>query len=69
MKLLEMNHIKKDFDGVQVIKDISLSVEQGEILAIIGPSGSGKSTLLRCATMLETISDGEILYLGKRRPG
>ena len=36
MKLLEMNHIKKDFDGVQVIKDISLSVEQGEILAIIG---------------------------------
>ena len=66
MKLLEMNHIKKDFDGVQVIKDISLSVEQGEILAIIGPSGSGKSTLLRCATMLETISDGEILYLGKK---
>ena len=47
MKLLEMNHIKKNFDGVQVIKDISLSVEQGEILAIIGPSGSGKSTLLR----------------------
>ena len=46
MKLLEMNHIKKNFDGVQVIKDISLSVEQGEILAIIGPSGSGKSTLL-----------------------
>ena len=42
MKLLEMNHIKKDCDGVQVIKDISLSVEQGEILAIIGPSGSGK---------------------------
>lgn len=66
MKLLEMNHIKKNFDGVQVIKDISLSVEQGEILAIIGPSGSGKSTLLRCATMLETISDGEILYLGKK---
>ena len=66
MKLLEMNHIKKNFDGVQVIKDISVSVEQGEILAIIGPSGSGKSTLLRCATMLETISDGEILYLGKK---
>ena len=51
-----------------LIRDISLSVEQGEILAndIIGPSGSGKSTLLRCATMLETIDDGEILYLGKR---
>ena len=70
MKLLEMNHIKKSFNGVQVIQDISLSVETGEILAIIGPSGSGKSTLLRCATMLETIDGGEIYYLGKTRlPG
>ena len=66
MSLLEMNHIRKSFDGVEVIKDISLSVEKGEILAIIGPSGSGKSTLLRCATMLETIGGGEIRYLGKR---
>ena len=67
MSLLEMNHIRKSFDGVEVIKDISLSVEKGEILAIIGPSGSGKSTLLRCATMLETIGGGEIRYLGKSR--
>ena len=66
MKLLEMKHIKKEFGGVPVIKDISLSVEQGEILAIIGPSGSGKSTLLRCATMLETIDGGEILYQGQK---
>lgn len=66
MSLLEMKHIKKEFGGVPVIKDISLSVERGEILAIIGPSGSGKSTLLRCATMLETIDGGEILYLGKK---
>lgn len=66
MKLLEMKHIKKQFEGVEVIKDISLSVEKGEILAIIGPSGSGKSTLLRCATMLETIDSGEILYLGQK---
>lgn len=66
MSLLEMRHIKKEFSGVSVIRDISFSVEQGEILAIIGPSGSGKSTLLRCATMLETIENGEILYMGKK---
>lgn len=66
MSLLEMKHIKKEFGGVPVIKDISLSVNQGEILAIIGPSGSGKSTLLRCATMLETIDGGEILYQGQK---
>ena len=66
MSLLEMKHIKKEFGGVPVIKGISLSVEQGEILAIIGPSGSGKSTLLRCATMLETIDSGEILYQGQK---
>ena len=61
-----MKHIKKDFDSLEVIKDISLSVEEGEILSIIGPSGSGKSTLLRCATMLETIDSGEISYMGER---
>ena len=66
MKLLEMKHIKKEFDGLGVLKDISLSVEEGEILSIIGPSGSGKSTLLRCATMLEQIDGGEICYMGDR---
>ena len=66
MKLLEMNHIQKSFDDLEVLKDISLSVEEGEILSIIGPSGSGKSTLLRCATMLETIGGGEIRYLEKQ---
>ncbi len=66
MKLLEMKHIRKNFDGLEVIKDISLSVEEGEILSIIGPSGSGKSTLLRCATMLEKIDGGEIWYMGER---
>lgn len=66
MNLLEMNHIHKSFGGLEVIKDISLSVKEGEILSIIGPSGSGKSTLLRCATMLEQIDGGEILYMGKK---
>ena len=66
MRLLEMNHIKKSFDGQEVLKDISIHVDEGEVLSIIGPSGSGKSTMLRCATMLETIDDGEIIYLGDK---
>ena len=61
-----MNHIRKSFGSLDVIKDISLSVSEGEILSIIGPSGSGKSTILRCATMLETIDSGEIIYLGEK---
>ena len=66
MYLLEMNHIKKSFDGQGVLKDISLAVAEGEIVSIIGPSGSGKSTLLRCATMLERMDSGELLYLGEK---
>ena len=64
MSLLEMKHIKKSFNGVEVLKDISLTVEKGEVLGIIGPSGSGKSTLLRCATGLETQDEGLITYEG-----
>lgn len=64
MSLLEMQNIKKSFGGTEVLKDISLTVEKGEVLGIIGPSGSGKSTLLRCATNLETPDSGEIRYEG-----
>lgn len=64
MKLLEINHLKKYFDELEVLKDISMSVEEGEVVSIIGPSGSGKSTLLRCATMLETMNGGDLLYGG-----
>lgn len=66
MKLLEIKNLKKSFGDLEVIKDISLDVEQGEVLAIIGPSGSGKSTVLRCATMLEKMDSGELVYLGER---
>ena len=65
MKLFEMKHIKKSFGALDVLRDISLEVDQGEVLSIIGPSGSGKSTLLRCATGLETPDDGEIIKNGK----
>ena len=64
MSLLEINNLKKSFDGLEVLKDISLQVRQGEVLGIIGPSGSGNSTLLRCATGLETPDSGEIHYEG-----
>ena len=66
MKLLEIKNCKKSFGDLDVLHDISLSVEEGEVVAIIGPSGSGKSTLLRCATMLETMNDGELIYLGEQ---
>ena len=64
MKLLEMKNIKKSFGDNQVLKDVSLSMEKGEVIAIIGPSGSGKSTLLRCAANLEKINGGDIIYSG-----
>lgn len=64
MSLLEVKNLKKSFDDNVVLKDISLSVEKGEVLAIIGPSGSGKSTLLRCITDLEQEDSGEINFDG-----
>ena len=63
--ILSLKNIKKSFDDKEVLKDINLEVNKGEIVSIIGPSGSGKSTLLRCATFLEKIDGGTISYLGK----
>lgn len=64
MSLLEVKNLKKSFDDNVVLKDISLNVEKGEVLSIIGPSGSGKSTLLRCITDLETEDSGDIKFDG-----
>lgn len=64
MNLLEMKNVKKSFGELEVLKDISLTVSDGEIVSIIGPSGSGKSTLLRCATLLERMDAGSLLYDG-----
>ena len=65
MVLFEMKNIKKSFGSLEVLKDISLQVEEGEVLSIIGPSGSGKSTFLRCLNRLEDPTDGRIIFAGE----
>lgn len=60
--LVQLSHAKKSFDNTKVLKDISLSVNKGEVLSIIGPSGGGKSTLLRCCTLLETLDSGSLSF-------
>ena len=60
--LVSLSHARKSFGKTEELKDISLSVEQGQVVAIIGPSGGGKSTLLRCMTLLETLDGGSLSY-------
>ena len=63
MRILEINHCRKSFGDNLVLGDISIAVDEGQVVSIIGPSGSGKSTLLRCATLLETMDGGEMKYI------
>lgn len=63
--VLEIRHLRKSFDGAEVLKDVSLTVERGQVVTIIGPSGSGKSTLLRCINLLEEPDGGELLLDGR----
>ena len=65
MAILEVEHINKKFDRTEVLKDISFSLEQGQVLSIIGSSGSGKTTLLRCLNFLETPDVGIIRVNGE----
>ncbi len=65
MNLLEIKNLKKSFGDLEVLKDISMSVNEGEVVSILGPSGSGKSTFLRCISMLETIGGGSMTYCGQ----
>lgn len=64
-EIIRVEHLKKSFGDFQVLKDISFSLHQGEVLGIIGPSGSGKSTLLRCICQLETVTGGTINISGR----
>lgn len=64
-EIIKVEHLKKSFGDFQVLKDISFSLHQGEVLGIIGPSGSGKSTLLRCICQLETVTGGTINISGR----
>ncbi len=64
-RIIEINHVKKHFGHLEVLKDIEFHIDKGEVICLIGSSGSGKSTLLRCVNLLETPDEGQILYHGK----
>ena len=63
--ILSVNNLKKTFDNLDVLKGVSLDINKGDVIAIIGPSGCGKSTFLRCLNLLETPTEGKILFEGE----
>lgn len=63
--VVKVNNLKKKYGNLEVLKDISINIKEGEVLCIIGPSGSGKSTFLRCLNALEEINEGEVSILGE----
>lgn len=63
--LIQVNHLVKSFGDLEVLRDINVTINKGEVVCIIGPSGSGKSTFLRCVNQLETPTGGEIIYKGE----
>ena len=63
--MLTVKQVKKSFDGVEILKGVDLSVEKGDVVAILGPSGAGKTTLLRCINFLEHADEGELIFDGE----
>lgn len=63
--MIKINHLSKKFGNLEVLKDINLDIEEGEVVCIIGPSGSGKSTFLRCINQLEMPTGGTVQYEGR----
>jgi len=65
MAMLEIKNLSKSFGDLEVLKDVNISINKGQVVVVIGPSGSGKSTMLRCINLLEKPTGGEILYQGQ----